>query len=313
MVTDVKTKERVKINTKNIGSRGVIFTLGDANDDLGEIAIYLIKGENRVYLCDTHLGPKSMEVVKEYLRENNLGEKQLVVFLTHSDWDHIWGACAFPDALIIGHDLCRKGILDRGKVELQRYADHQSGEIVLIPPQLTFSEQLRFLDDEVEFYYAPGHTADSAVCYDRKDAVLFVGDLVEDPKPMIGYHDLETYIDTLESLAAHPAKTIISSHSGIVNRKTISENIKYIRMFASKATADLPDKEKNDPASKLYIMLLYEDAIQQTLGDAFDYQSFQRELWGSLDLNYLDTTSKRLKSISYDELKSALESYLVQY
>ena len=74
---------------QKIGERGVIFTYED------DITIYLIIGDHQYILCDTHLGPLSMNVIKEYITKR-LPDKEIVVFNSHSDWDHIWGNCAFP-------------------------------------------------------------------------------------------------------------------------------------------------------------------------------------------------------------------------
>ncbi len=74
-----------------VGNRGVIFQYKDQN------LVYLIKGTKRLYLCDTHLGPKSMEAVKGYLQDNNLTNRELIIFNSHSDYDHNWGNCAYKN------------------------------------------------------------------------------------------------------------------------------------------------------------------------------------------------------------------------
>jgi hypothetical protein len=57
---------------------------------------------------------------------------------------------------------------------------------------------------------------------------------------------------------------------------------------------------------------MYEDAILQTAGDSLDYLTFQREFWRSLDLDYLNPESVLLQSLSAEDLKLALESYLIE-
>ena len=298
---------------EKIGSRGTVFTFEDKESALGEYSVYLINGDNRLYLCDTHLGPKSMEPIKEYLQAQGLN-KPLVIFLSHSDWDHVWGVCAFDNPLVVGHVLCAQNIIQRGPLELLRYASYQNGEIQLVNPNLTFDSRLFFPDDGVEFIYAPGHTADSAICYDRRDSVLYVGDLVEKPQPSIGWHDLENYIDTLEYLGELPAQVIVSSHSGIVTREDIEDNLEYIHGCLEIVLKEPPQEDDDDGGEdylrKLYTLLLYEDAIAQTVGGDFDYSSFQRQLWQSLDMDYLSSESTLLDNVDYEELKLALESYM---
>jgi cyclase len=98
-------------------------------------------------------------------------------------------------------------------------------------PDCTFSDRLSFDDEGVSFSYAPGHTIDSAICYDAVDQVLYLGDLVEDPIPYLDAPDLETYLATLQTLIDHPAQILVSAHSGLVSRDLIHSNMAYIRDF----------------------------------------------------------------------------------
>ena len=301
----------------NIGSRGVLFTFEASESPIGNCSVYMINGEKNIYLCDTHLGPESMKPVKEYLSNNGLDHKPLVIFFSHSDWDHIWGACAFEGATVVAHEKCPQRIFDRGNLDLEKNSAAQNGAVKLVYPNLTFDSRLSFREDGVEFFYAPGHTIDSAVCYDRKDSVLFVGDLVERPRPVICHHDLETYIETLDLLRTIAAEVMVSSHSKVVTDADIEENIQYLQHFheialSTSANEDENYEDNDEMIRKLYLLLMYEDAIQQSVGESFDYQGFQKEFWGSLDMDYLNSTSALLRSIGFDDLKLALESHMVE-
>ena len=70
------------MNIRKTGTRGTIFTYDD------DISVYLIKGNPKIVLCDTHLGPLSMEVIKQYLAAD-YPQKEILIFNSHSDWDHI--------------------------------------------------------------------------------------------------------------------------------------------------------------------------------------------------------------------------------
>ncbi|MCO5387088.1 MAG: hypothetical protein NHB14_16405 [Desulfosporosinus sp.] len=52
-----------------------------------------------------------MNTIKEYLL-NQIVSKELLVFNSHSDWDHIWGNCVFESAEVIGHEKAKKNFLD---------------------------------------------------------------------------------------------------------------------------------------------------------------------------------------------------------
>ena len=205
----------------NIGSRGRVFTFDD------DISVYLITGSRFHILCDTHLGPESMDQVTRYLADSPC-TGPVIIFNSHSDWDHIWGNCFFPDSFIIGHELCKTRMLERGHFDLRQNSSLMRGEVRITPPNLIFSDRLILDDEDIEFSHAPGHTIDSAICYDHRDKVLYLGDLVEDPIPYLDAADLDTYITTLRSLLTYQAEMLVSAHSGIVSRDLIEQNIAYI-------------------------------------------------------------------------------------
>lgn len=279
---------------KEIGSRGVILTFED------DISIYLVHTEHRFFLCDTHLGPISMDCVKQYISAE-LNKKEIIVFNSHSDWDHIWGNCAFADAIIVGHESCRKRMHERGELELEKFAKYHNGTIELKLPNLTFDHRIVFEEDGIEFIYAPGHTIDSAVCFDRKDSVLFVGDLVEYPIPYLDFHDLEAFIKALEFIKGFPARVKISAHSGIIDEKLIDDNIAYIKDVLFNRPVDA---EKYGECRSVHsfnvnnlLFLKYENIAREKLKEEFDYRAFRS--------NFGD-----LHAIKYEDLEEALENYM---
>ncbi|MBP2636984.1 MAG: Zn-dependent hydrolase, glyoxylase [Firmicutes bacterium] len=279
-----------------LGNRGVVFTFED------DIGVYLIQTDTYWFLCDTHLGPQSMEIIKQYIAEQ-ANNKAVIVFNSHSDWDHIWGNCAFPGALIIGHETCRKRMQEIGEFELELESLRQQhcGNIKLMLPNVTFNDRLLFADEEIEFIYAPGHTVDSAICFDRKDAVLFVGDLVEQPIPYLDYHDLATYIETLEFIKSFPAKSKLSAHSGIVDNDLIERNIAYITTILQENPTNpeiyqaTPNVHNFNINNRLF--LRYENRVREKLKDNFNYALFRRNF-------------KDLKEVTYTDLQAELEQYM---
>lgn len=258
---------------QHCGSRGTIFTFSD------NISLYLIEASDRYFLCDTHLGPDSMAAVTEYLGKS-LRKKPLIVFNSHSDWDHIWGNCAFADTMIIGHTLCRQRILENGAFDLARLASYHCGEVTLRPPNVTFSDRLVFDEAQLEFRHMPGHTADSAICIDYKDQVLFVGDLVEQPIPYLDFADLSGYIETLEWLIAYPAKVKLTAHSGIVDDCLIEQNIKYIQAVMIGTPVDSRVYQESAHVHRFNInnqfVLQYERTMAEQ-GKIFAYQAFRNQ------------------------------------
>ncbi|MFH0968740.1 MAG: MBL fold metallo-hydrolase [Methanobacteriota archaeon] len=279
---------------RKVASRGFIFTFDD------EISVYLIVGSRFLVLCDTHLGPGSMDQIIRYLVDFSCPD-QMIIFNSHSDWDHIWGNCSFPDSFIIGHEFCKKRMLERGAFDLTQNATFQRGLVELKPPNLTFSNRLSLEDEDVEFFYAPGHTIDSAVCYDRQDMVLYIGDLAEDPIPYLDAYDLDTYLITLRSILTHPARMLVSAHSGIVTRNLIERNIAYITKVRDKIPIDSQDlgayHEVHLWNINMRLLLEYEPAIRDCVGDGYSQISLLERIGD-------------LHSIRYEDLKDALNQYM---
>lgn len=279
-----------------IGNRGTLFTFED------DTAVYLIHSDEKWFLCDTHLGPQSMEFIQKHISMQS-NTKDIIVFNTHSDWDHIWGNCVFQGGIIIGHEMCRSRMKEIGKFDLERLTEYHCGSIKLVLPNVTFSERLTFAEDDIEFIYAPGHTVDSSVCFDRQDSVLFVGDLVEDPIPYLDFIDLETYSKTLEFIKNFPAKIKISAHSGIIDHGLIDRNIAYIQKVLHGNSID-PSVYQGclhvhnfNINNRLFVK--YESMVREKLKKDFDYPSFKSNF-------------QNLGKISYEDLQDALERYFKQ-
>lgn len=293
---------------QQIGTRGTLFTFED------ETAVYLINTDHRLFLCDTHCGPLSMDPIKQYIAEQGLAHKELFIFNTHSDWDHIWGNCAFDDVFIIGHTTCRQRMEERSDQLKMIPSEYQKGAVEIRLPNLTFDNTLTFEDDNIVFSYAPGHTVCSSICLDRKDSVAFVGDLVERPLPYVLYHDLKQFIASLEKIKHLSAQTIISAHSGIVTETLIDENIMFLQKIMERAPLEL-----DEPAQQLYdfnikhaMILTYEAQVREKLGEHFNYTSFLREFLSAFDVPADDIGQifKHISNHTYEEIEDALQRYI---
>lgn len=308
------------MNIVKVGNRGVLFNYEDGDCPIGGgTSVYLINTENKLFLCDTHMGYKSMDVVKEYIKENNLSNKELIIFNSHSDWDHIWGNCAFEKETIIGHEKCRNIMQESGGYTLDLLAKYKNGTVEFKYPNVTFDNKLSFKDEGIEFIYAPGHTECSAICYDKRESVVFVGDLVEEPYPILNYGDWNAYIKSLEFIKSLNADFIVTAHSGIVDEGLVDENIKYIkdfiRCYELSNTSGINDKEilsNYNRSINVKLILEYEELIKKRLGDEFDYRSYKREFWSSLNVKYEDLNKEYIykQDIKHEDLKQAFENYL---
>ena len=193
---------------------------------------HLIFGDNRVYVCDTFLGPDSMKDIVKIIKDNGHQDKPIVVFNSHADWDHVWGNCYFEGAMILGHRECKTRMEKEWEEELKKNQEFQRGEVILAPPNTVFDEKYIFEDDSVEFFYSPGHTVDSASCYDQREKILFVGDNVESDLPYVNSLDFDTYISTLEDYLARDWTHLVPGHDPIQTDQTlIRSNLDYLKLL----------------------------------------------------------------------------------
>lgn len=209
-----------------MGTRGFLFTF----EEPYRTNVFVINSSDHVFVCDTCLGSEPMDSVKRYLAENGLGGKPVVVFNSHGDYDHYWGNGCFKSSMILGHALCRKRIEKEGMQSLQEFKSHMLGSVEIVPPNVVFDRQLFFVEEGVEFYFTPGHTEDSASCFDHVDETLFVGDNIESPIPYVNGLDFAGYAATLEGYLVSNAKTIISGHADVVSDcALLRANLDYLK------------------------------------------------------------------------------------
>jgi glyoxylase-like metal-dependent hydrolase (beta-lactamase superfamily II) len=173
-----------------------------------------------------------MEQIGEYLKANHIGSKPVVVFNSHGDFDHYWGNGSFKSSMILSHELCRLRIEREGEEALVSFQENKQGKVEILLPNTVFSERIFFADDGVEFYHTPGHTLDSASCFDHFDKVLFVGDNIESPLPHLNELNSKQYTTTLEEYLNRNAKAIVSGHDDLIlNDTLIRKNMDYIKNF----------------------------------------------------------------------------------
>ena len=216
---------------QKIGTRSILFTF----EAPFKTNVFLIKGKSCIFICDTFLGSEPMKTIKRYLDENGLSSKPLVIFISHADYDHYWGNGCFRSSIILGHELCRQRIEKEGKQLFEEFQSQKQGEVELVPPNLVFTDRVFFAEEQVEFYYSPGHTVDSASCFDHLDKVLFVGDNVESPLPYVNEPDCADYVAALEGYLKRHARIFLSGHDEMMmDDALIRRNLEYMKNFHAK-------------------------------------------------------------------------------
>ncbi len=218
------------MKVQEVGSRGYVFTF----EDPYKLNIYVVIGDEHVFVCDTGFGSESVNQILEYLGKHGISEKPFVVFNSHADYDHVWGNHVFEGSDIIAHELSPEIFEREGEEMLKMNNEHKRGEVILTPPNKLFKDRIVFEDEGLEFYHSPGHTLESSSCYDHREKILFVGDNIESPFPYINFLNLDEYTTTLREYLSRETTIVISGHDEVMNSNAlIKENLQYLETVSS--------------------------------------------------------------------------------
>lgn len=151
----------------------------------------IIQTNNCVIVVDPTWLPSEIEAIKQYIYEIK-GNRPLYLLFTHSDFDHVLGYGAFPDAISIGSEELSKFSKTPEKVqrvldEIETF-DHQyylDRSYKVSFPELDIvihndEETLQIGETKLTFYIAKGHTEDGLMMVVDSLGVLIAGDYLSD-------------------------------------------------------------------------------------------------------------------------------------
>ncbi|MBP7031221.1 MAG: MBL fold metallo-hydrolase [Chloroflexi bacterium] len=200
-------------------------------------------GPQWAVLIDT-LIPQETTQIKEFL-ENDLMVPVRYIVDTHHHADHSWGNSYFPEAIVIGHSLCRELMLTKSRSALEEAGQDNPflREIAIVPPQITFSEgsiSLRVGKKQLQIFRTPGHTADSISVLVEEDRILFAGDAFM-AVPFIVGGNLDEAVRTISDIGKMSLENIVQGHGDIILRGEIEDattsNLAYLRSIQKLAKA----------------------------------------------------------------------------
>lgn len=203
----------------------------------------VILTDTKALVFDTLVFPKDMAEIQSLC-----GTREITVVYSHADWDHVWGTCALNYKEVIAQENCAERFKDPKDVAetLKNYQTKHSQELAdvkLIAPTRTFKKTLKLELDEMTFEltHLAGHTADCLVMLVPSEGVLFGGDTLENPMPII-YEDspLGSWIEKLEGWAADErVQTVIPCHGEFLGRTVLENNIAYLNAIRNGEVADV--------------------------------------------------------------------------
>lgn len=175
----------------------------------------IIETDEAIILTDPNWLPEEVTQIKAYIN-NRLGHKQLYIILTHSDFDHLIGVGAFPNAKIIASDLLAhhenkdqivKEMNDFDQTYyLTRDYTHQFPKVDEVIK--TDGQQLQLGDTNLTFYLAPGHTKDGLFTLIEPQGIFLAGDYLSDVEFPFIEDSYSAYVNTMEKMA-----TLLKQHT----------------------------------------------------------------------------------------------------
>ena len=198
----------------------------------------LLIGDNQAYLIDTGCGIGNIRSVVE-----ELTDKPTVVLNTHSHNDHIAQNYVFDEIWMLDHPWsveAQKGLPSEEMKHLiapgmlwKPLPDNFDPDNYIVPGFRVFKwfkdgEVLDLETRKLEVIHTPGHTPDSCCFLDRKDKLLFTGDMFYTGGiyTYLNGGDIKTFIKSYEKMLKHydEFELLMPSHNEpCVEKKLLKE------------------------------------------------------------------------------------------
>jgi len=200
-----------------------------------------IVGNSGITVIDTCFTEKRTRAFLETIHQvSTLPIKTLIN--THQHGDHTNGNYQLPLATIIGHELCRREMLEINVPTVNpnpMYSGVEWGNLHLAPPFVTFSDTLTVYADDMSIelhYVGPAHTTNDIIAWIPERKILFAGDLLfNGGTPFVMMGSVSGSIDALERLRDFPATRIIPGHGEICTLDLINDMVSYLRFIQDAA------------------------------------------------------------------------------
>jgi glyoxylase-like metal-dependent hydrolase (beta-lactamase superfamily II) len=179
----------------------------------------IIETEQAIIMTDPNWLPEEVKEIRSYIDER-LGDRKLYIIYTHSDYDHLIGAGAFPDAFVIAsrafhHNKRKDQIVDEMKAFDRSYyieRDYEHCYPTVDRLITTDNDMLKLGEATLKFYLAPGHTEDGLFTIVEPYCFFLSGDYLSDVEFPFIYSSYKDYKRTMKKAQSITETYNISYH-----------------------------------------------------------------------------------------------------
>ncbi|MGR3762996.1 MBL fold metallo-hydrolase [Rossellomorea sp. NS-SX7] len=195
----------------------------------------IVETEDVMIMTDPNWLPSEVAAIRKYVDEH-IGTKQLYIIYTHSDFDHIIGSGAFPDAKVIATEELQRNehkeeiikkihAFDSGYYLQRNYEPHYPR----VDYPVTHDGQILDLGQiSLTFYKAPGHTSDCLFTIIEPLGIFLSGDYLSDVEFPFIFSSFKDYLNTMDKaeyiLKTHHINLLIPGHGSITEDKQEIDN-----------------------------------------------------------------------------------------
>ncbi|WP_422773815.1 MBL fold metallo-hydrolase [Plantactinospora sp. WMMC1484] len=205
---------------------------GDPDPANVQAGVAVVADERGSVVVDAGHSPAHAREIQAVMRAAGLPPARWLVY-THHHWDHVWGACAWPDVEIVGHVAGRELLRqEAARPWSHRYLREQVranprlgpsfraralamegwDNFTILPPGRTFADELT-LPSGVRLRHVGGaHAPDSTVVYVPDDGVALLGDCFYPPPAHLRNPDDGLDVALLRGLIDDDYEWYVQSH-----------------------------------------------------------------------------------------------------
>lgn len=220
----------------------------------------VIENEDLLLIVDPSWLPEEIVAIRQYVDAVKNGRPVYLLF-THSDYDHILGFGAFPDAYIIASQAFQDNSNKETQLQAiykfdQEYYIRRPYKMVYPRVDMAIDPSTDFItigDTRLSFWQAPGHNADGIFTLVEPLGIWIVGDYLSNEEFPFIYHGVSDYLKTLDVAEKvitdrHP-KYLVPGHGDVCTEISemflrLQDSREYIRHLQEAVASGNPFSEE---------------------------------------------------------------------